>query len=148
MSGNGTPATIQLKQINPGELVEVTMAPDGRPLNDFDGDGTTDLAVFRPASGGWHLRTATPRVVAWGQEGDIPVPGDYNGDGISDIAVFRPSTNAWFIRTPTVQSVVWGEGGDIPIPGEYDGNGTTDIAVFRPGNSSWYLRPATPQFVT
>ena len=147
LGGTGTAAPFPVKPINPGELVKVTSSPDGRPMNDFDGDGTTDLAVFRPASGGWYLRTATPRVVAWGQEGDIPVPGDYNGDGTTDLAVYRPANNTWYLRTPTAQFVVWGEAGDIPVPGDYDGNGTTDIAVFRPSTGTWFLRTASPTAV-
>jgi hypothetical protein len=130
-----------------GESVTVTAAAAHHPVNDFDGNGTTDVAVFRPADGSWYLRTPTPSVVNWGQSGDIPVPGDYNGDGITDLAVFRPSNNSWYIRTPTPQFVQWGEAGDIPVPGDYDGNGTTDIAVFRPSTGTWYLRTATPTAV-
>ncbi len=129
------------------ESVTVTAAPPHRPVNDFDGNGTTDVAVFRPANGTWYLRTPAPSAVAWGQEGDIPVPGDYDGDGTVDLAVFRPSNNAWYIRTPTPQYVLWGEAGDIPVPGDYDGNGTTDIAVFRPATGTWFLRTASPTAV-
>jgi uncharacterized protein YkwD len=117
------------------------------PVNDFDGNGTTDVAIFRPAEGSWYLRTPTPSVVTWGQSGDIAVPGDYNGDHITDIAVFRPSNNSWYIRTPTPLFVQWGEPGDIPVPGDYDGNGTTDVAVFRPSTGTWYMRTATPTSV-
>jgi hypothetical protein len=131
----------------PNESVIVIAAPVHRPVNDFDGNGTTDVAVFRPANGTWFLRTPTPSVVAWGQDGDIPVPGDYNGDAITDLAVFRPSNNAWYIRTPTPQFVLWGEAGDIPVPADYDGNGTTDVAIFRPSTGTWYLRTASPSAV-
>jgi hypothetical protein len=121
--------------------------PPRNPVSDFDGNNTTDVAVFRPANGTWFLRTTSPTAVTWGQSGDVPVPGDYNGDGTTDIAVFRPSTGAWYLRTPTPQFVLWGETGDIPVPGDYDGNGTTDVAIFRPATGTWYLRTGSPTAV-
>ena len=54
---------------------------------------TTDIAVFRPSTGTWFVRTAAPPS-AWGIAGDIPVPGDYDGNGTTDIAVYRPSTGS------------------------------------------------------
>jgi hypothetical protein len=79
---------------------------------DYDGNGTTDIAVFRPSSGIWFVRNGT--TVAWGTSGDVPVPGDYDGNGTTDIAVFRPSTNAWFVRNGTTAG--WGTSGDIALP--------------------------------
>lgn len=43
---------------------------------DYDGNGTADLAVWNRTTGNWTIRRAdgTPRVVQWGQDGDIPIP--------------------------------------------------------------------------
>jgi hypothetical protein len=79
---------------------------------DYDDNGTTDIAIFRPSTGTWYLRTASPTAVAWGTSGDVPAPGDYDGNGSTDIAVFRPTNNSWYIRTPTPQFVAWGQSGD------------------------------------
>ncbi len=87
---------------------------------DFDGDGATDLAVYRAATGTWRVRNQPD--VQFGQPGDLPVPGDYNDDGRADIAVYRPSSGAWFVRNQF--AVQFGEPGDVPVPGDYNGDGT------------------------
>ncbi len=104
---------------------------------DYDADGSSDLAVWRPSTGEWwdHGYGAT---LTWGLPGDKPVPGDYNGDGVADNAVWRPSTGTWYVHGQT--TVQYGQAGDIPVPGDYDGNGTTDLAVFRPSTGTWYIR--------
>ncbi|MDQ4133262.1 MAG: hypothetical protein M3179_08675, partial [Actinomycetota bacterium] len=106
------------------------------PPADVDGDGDTDISVYRPANGIWFFRDGP--TLAWGATGDIPVPGDYDGDGDTDVAVYRPANGVWFIQGgPTV---AWGASEDIPVPGDYDGDGDTDIAVFRPSTGVWFIQ--------
>ena len=90
---------------------------------DYDGDGKTDVAVWRPGDGVWYIRRSRDQVVttqAWGTLGDIPVPGDYDGDGKTDIAVWRPGDGTWYIfgsLNGTVTTRPWGSDAlkDIPI---------------------------------
>src|SRR3954452_24770187 len=90
------------------------------PIGDHDRDGRTDVAVWRPSDGFWHIiRSSTGSAFSqqWGTGGDIPVPGDYDGDGRTDVAVWRPSNGFWHIvrsSTGTIFSQQWGTGGEVP----------------------------------
>src|SRR4051794_19130254 len=115
------------------------------PIGDHDGDFRTDVTVWRPSTGFWHLiRSSNGSIFSqqWGVAGDIPVPGDYDGDGRTDVAVWRPSTGYWYIirsSNGSIFSQQWGVGGDIPVPGDYDGDGRTDVAVWRPSTGYWHI---------
>ena len=108
----------------------------GNAVADFDGDGFTDISVYRPSNGRWFIQNQGK--TQWGRDGDLPVPGDYDGDGSVDIAIFRPSNAKWYIfgNSP----VKWGAMGDIPMPCDYDGDGDDDLAVYRSANGNWYVQ--------
>ena len=81
--------------------------------SDFNGDGTTDLAVYRRTTGVWYVRNLM--AVQFGGPGYIPVAGDYNGDGTTDVAVYQPTTGFWYVRNQFATQ--FGEPGDIPGAG-------------------------------
>jgi uncharacterized delta-60 repeat protein len=120
--------------------VQFGAAGDRVAPGDYDGDGRTDIAVFR--SGIWYILgsyNSTFRAVQWGLGGDIPVAADYDADGQTDIAVFRGGD--WYALRSldnTVMSAQWGLSTDIPVPGNYDGVAPDNFAVFRPSNGTWY----------
>ncbi len=116
---------------------------------DFDGDGTTDLSVYRPSTGVWYALNsgdASVQIQQFGLNGDIPTPEDFDGDGTTDIGVWRPSQGIWYYfqsSDSTVGILQFGSDGDIPTAGDYDGDGKADIAVFRPSTGVWYVRQTT-----
>jgi len=108
---------------------------------------TTQIGVFRPATGTWYLNYNKNEEVdtqfQFGKSGDNPVTGDWNGDGTTDTGVFRPSTGIWYLDT-TQTGVVdttfqFGKSGDIPVVGDWNGDGTDDAGVFRSTNGKWYI---------
>jgi uncharacterized delta-60 repeat protein len=117
-------------------------------LFDFDGDGKSDVSVFRPTDGTWYLNRSASGFTAanFGLGTDRLTPEDYDGDGKTDIAVFR--NGFWFrLNSSTNQYVAlhFGQTGDIPVPADYDGDGKADMAVFR--NGFWYvLQSSNNQF--
>ena len=116
---------------------------------DFDGDGKTDLAIFRPAPAEWwYLKSSNGGNAAFqfGTSSDRIVPADYTGDGKTDVAFFRPSTGQWFILRSEDFSFFafpFGVGTDVPVPADYDGDGKVDAAVFRPSTLTWFISKST-----
>jgi cytochrome c peroxidase len=125
-------------------------APNRTPF-DFDGDGRTDVSVFRPSNGGWYISNSsnnTLTATAFGLDTDLIAPADYDADGRTDIAVFRPSSGTWYLLQSTngFAALQFGQAGDKPQPGDYDGDGRADLAVFRPSNGAWYIQRSRDGF--
>ncbi len=118
---------------------------NGISLFDFDGDGKTDIAVFRPSVGEWWYRKSGSGQVSaaqFGQATDIITPADFTGDRKTDIAVFRPNSGEWFVLRSddsSFYSFPFGISGDIPLAADFDGDGKADPVIFRPSNSTWYI---------
>ncbi len=128
-----------------GPFADVAAYGDILVPGDYDGDGRTDAAFYRPTTLTWSIRLSTTQSVVtatWGSAGAVPTPGDYDGDGKTDVAYFLPSTGWWYIvrsSTGTGYGVAWGGVAVVPTPADFDGDGKTDVAYYVPSSGYWYI---------
>jgi len=121
---------------------------------DFDGDGQSDSAVYRPASGTWFVLNSGTNTFTqenFGLNGDVPVDGDFDGDQRADLCIFRPSTGVWFFKRSsngTTLGATFGQSGDKPVVADYDRDGISDIAVWRPSNGNYFVLRSSSNFST
>ncbi len=123
--------------------------PAAAVLNDYNGDGISELAVYNESLGIWNAEdpVSSSQIVnnvQWGFNGSRAVPGDYNGDTNADLAVYGRTTGRWFVRS--VSGAVqfwdkdWGFNGAVPVYGDYDSDGSSDFAVFYPPTGMWFIQ--------
>lgn len=127
---------------------------------DYDGDGRTDLVVYRPQDRRFYtlnsLENDLTVSIPVGREGEgiINNVGDFDGDGRADRVAWNLDANnviTWSVlqsETNTIRTVVWGQfrgpvSSDEFVPADYDGDGKMDIAVFRRATGVWYIIEST-----
>ena len=118
---------------------------------DFDGDGKSDISVFRPNGSNpsnWYVLNSSNNSFTVNQFGigtDKIAPADYDGDGKTDISVYR--NGVWYIlnsSNATVRVDSFGLANDKTVPADYDGDSKADLAVYREG--IWYVLGSTQGF--
>jgi PKD repeat protein len=101
--------------------VQFGITEDKPVTGDLDGDGCSDINVWRPSTGTWHHLYSSSNSyegVQFGMSGDIPLTGDFDGDGMADRVVFRPSTGNWYLLNSAngFTATHFGQNGDRPLP--------------------------------
>lgn len=107
---------------------------------DFDGDGRSDISVFRPTDRVWYLDRSTNGFFAtqFGLLTDKITPADYDGDGKTDIGVYRDGSWYWLNSSDGVfNAYEFGLAGDVALPGDFTGDGRAELAVYR--NGTWWM---------
>jgi len=116
-------------------------------INDYDGDGKSDVALYKESTGEWLIVLSgageAPVQFAMCGKDYQPVIADYDGDGKADPAVCSQKTGEWkaMLSASGYSTVTFDFGGhtDMPVPIDYDGDGKADPAIYRP-SGAWVMK--------
>lgn len=143
-----------LVSATPNQSTSANLLDNGATPNDLDGDGRSDLVIWRQSTGDWFALLSRQQydrnqrfTRRWGNGAtDVPLLGDLDGDSREDLVVWRTTSGYWYVllsrnaysrRASFVRR--WGNGDtDVPLLGDLDGDGRDDIVVWRTTTSTWY----------
>lgn len=118
-------------------------ANDTPVAGDFDGDGWTDLAVYRAQGNRWLIRSSATGTLSedkFGQPNEVPMLGDFDGDGKADLLGWSAARGTLRIERSSDQKerplTITGQTLSL---GDYDGDGKSDGAIWLPTGWQLYL---------
>ncbi|MCY7348827.1 MAG: CHRD domain-containing protein [Pyrinomonadaceae bacterium] len=131
----------------PGGEIRGQVKSTNQPV-DFDGDGRTDIRVFRSSASAFYTLNSINNIITANFFAGTSTIGtasdDYDGDGRGDLVLLDAfgTSRSWRIlqtATNTVREIQWGLTTDQVLPADYDGDGKTDVAVYRQSTGIWYI---------
>ena len=110
---------------------------------DFNGDGQTDLFLYRPngqwARVVWVNNQPVYESGTWGTGWTIR-KGDFNGDGLSDLFVYNKTTGLWFVVITERSGALsyyggqyWAPNWDVSVS-DFNSDGRADLLVYNASN--------------
>lgn len=113
------------------------LAEDYPLQGDFNGDGYSDFAVFRPSIASWFVlysnQVSIPQTFVFkqfGLPGDHPVPRDIDADGATDLLVYRTASATWFSCVSSKEFACFKSDGSLNNP-KYSYGLPTDYPIYR-----------------
>ena len=132
-----------------GQIKQITTPMDN------DGDGRTDLTVYRQSATQFFIRSSMtggisgPVMGAATGENHLNNTFDFDGDGRSDPLLLRiggDNKAIWTIfqsDSGTIRTVTWGDftatNGETLAMADYDGDGKEDIAIYRRAAGTFFI---------
>jgi hypothetical protein len=119
---------------NPHIIMDYGGTGDVPVVGDWNGDGDSDIGLFRPSDSQWRLWSdADEFVFRYGDDPtDLPIVGDWDGDGTATAGIFRPANtpqnpterNRWRLRNQNASGApyidfFYGGAGAIPVSGRW-----------------------------
>jgi hypothetical protein len=116
-------------------------------VNDYDGDGLSDMMVYDEPGGQWGIRLSSSGEwvqFTFGGPGYETVPGDYDGDLKADPAVHNKNGTQWYIMPSAMdyEAVSFdfgGEGETKGAVGDYNGDSMADPGLYEERSGRWYV---------
>ncbi|HET7697859.1 MAG TPA: FG-GAP-like repeat-containing protein [Vicinamibacterales bacterium] len=114
---------------------------------DYDGDGRTDLFLYRP-SGEWYRVFFTAAGLrfengAW-STGWTLSRGDFNADGRTDLFVYNETSGRWYVVISQADGslayygdVIWSAGWKVHVT-DVNVDGAADLVLYNPNDGRWF----------
>ncbi len=126
-----------------------------RSLNDYDGDGKADVAIWHAGINLWAMclsgQRYSPIIELYaGNIGDLTVPGDYDGDGLTDIAIYCHLNGWWNVLLSSNEQIekeyFIGGPAFTAAQCDFDGDSKTDPMVYREADGYWLGQASSRQY--